>query len=299
MDISEEDPVWLKAKADDFFRTGDYLSAVNAYSAAIDIDESMLSCFSNRSACYLKLRMYQECKDDCTLVVDALQNSQPPADIQSSQVPMKLKVMLRRGVSNCSLGFYDQALDDYRFVKFQLESGVELTGISVSSLDEDISRITTLISADELKKSADEKLTQNLLSEAISLYSRALVTLPLHVGCLANRATCFIALGELRGCIDDTTEALRILRSDGGKGDALENGISLLTSVLPPQGSEKRKSWLMKVLAKRGAAYAQLGDLENAISDYSQLLALDPKNGSIMSDLTRLKNLKAQNGNAQ
>lgn len=295
MDISEEDPIWLKAKADDFFRTGDFLSAVNAYSAAIDVDEAMLSCYANRSACYLKLHMYQECKEDCSFVIEAIGNSQSNLEASSSQAVMRLKLMLRRGVSNCSLGCYDQALSDYRCVQSQLEIGSELTGVSSSSLEEDISKMEALLSADELKKSADEKLTQNSIAEAISLYSRALATLPLHVGCLANRATCYIALGELQKCIEDTTEALRILQSDDGESKVFESGISLLTSVLPPQGSDKRKSWLMKVLAKRGAAYAQLGDLDGAISDYSQLLALDPRNSSIQSDLTRLKNLKAQN----
>jgi len=56
-DVSEEDPVWLKAKGDDFFRSGDCRSAVNAYSAAIDADEQMTACYSNRSACFLKLNM--------------------------------------------------------------------------------------------------------------------------------------------------------------------------------------------------------------------------------------------------
>jgi hypothetical protein len=39
--VTEEDPVWLKSKGDDFFRIGDHLSAINAYSAAIDADEDI------------------------------------------------------------------------------------------------------------------------------------------------------------------------------------------------------------------------------------------------------------------
>jgi hypothetical protein len=47
-DASEEDPVWLKAKGDDFYRGGDFRSALNAYSAAIDMNENMTACYSNR-----------------------------------------------------------------------------------------------------------------------------------------------------------------------------------------------------------------------------------------------------------
>ena len=55
LDISETDPVWLKGKGDDFFRSGDYRSAINAYSSAFEADKTMLSALSNRAACYLKI----------------------------------------------------------------------------------------------------------------------------------------------------------------------------------------------------------------------------------------------------
>ena len=42
-------------------RSGDIQSALNAYSAAIDADEKMLQCYSNRAACFLKLGMHSEC----------------------------------------------------------------------------------------------------------------------------------------------------------------------------------------------------------------------------------------------
>ena len=47
--VDEEDPTWLKAKGDDFFRGGDYRSAINAYSSALDADEHMIGCYANRA----------------------------------------------------------------------------------------------------------------------------------------------------------------------------------------------------------------------------------------------------------
>lgn len=296
MDISEEDPVWLKAKADDFFRSGDYLSAVNAYSAAIDTDPTMLSSYSNRSACYLKLKMYQDCKEDCSFVIEEIRNKDSNPQERSSLLIMWLKLLLRRGIASCSLGCFDDALADYRLIKSRLEGGEQLAGVTVDGVSDDVSKIETLMSADNLKKQADEKLKQNFLEDAVALYSQAINILPIHVGCLANRATCYIALGELKSCIDDASSALNILHSneDSSKKQILDDGFSLLASILPPHGSEKRKAWVVKTLAKRAAAYAQLGELDNAIADYSQLVALEPKDSSLMSDLTRLKNLRAQ-----
>ncbi|KAF0705806.1 hypothetical protein As57867_006896, partial [Aphanomyces stellatus] len=40
-DISESDPVWLKAKGDDFYRNKDFRSAINAYSDALSVDSSL------------------------------------------------------------------------------------------------------------------------------------------------------------------------------------------------------------------------------------------------------------------
>ena len=67
--MSISDPTWLKGKGDDFFRAGDVRSAINAYSAAIDADEDLTSCYSNRAACYLKLGMFVECEVDCNTAV--------------------------------------------------------------------------------------------------------------------------------------------------------------------------------------------------------------------------------------
>lgn len=41
-DVSERDPIWLKGKGDEFYQKGDYKGAVNAYSAAIDIDPEFM-----------------------------------------------------------------------------------------------------------------------------------------------------------------------------------------------------------------------------------------------------------------
>ena len=40
-DMTETDPTWLKGKGDDFYRSQDYLSAINAYSTALEVDPNM------------------------------------------------------------------------------------------------------------------------------------------------------------------------------------------------------------------------------------------------------------------
>ena len=70
--MEEEDPTWMKAKGDDFFRGGDFRSAVNAYSEALEMDEHMIGCYANRAACYLKLKLPLDCQADCSMGISEI-----------------------------------------------------------------------------------------------------------------------------------------------------------------------------------------------------------------------------------
>jgi hypothetical protein len=118
-----------------------------------------------------------------------------------------------------------------------------------------------------------------------------------------------MATRDLRGCIEDCTVAIDLLQSTdtttsvGGMSGAKS---SMLHSILPPQGSEKRKAWVITTLLRRGMAYAQLAApgaslsidvneaqnvvnlLDSAVCDYSHASGLDPKNEALKGDLNKL-----------
>ena len=64
----------------------------------------------------------------------------------------------------------------------------------------------------------------------------------------------------------------------------------MLSAILPPPGSDKRKAWKLKTLARRGAALAQLCRWDEAVADYAAASSLDPSDGNLRSDLTKLMN---------
>ncbi|XP_058500437.1 dynein axonemal assembly factor 4-like [Solea solea] len=108
-DVNEEqqNPDWLKDKGDRCFAAGDYLSAVNAYSAAIRLNPSMAALFSNRAACHLKLRnLHKSIKDSS----QALHLMTPPVTANAAS---RAKAHVRRGAAFCELQLYDQGLQDY------------------------------------------------------------------------------------------------------------------------------------------------------------------------------------------
>lgn len=60
-------------------------------------------------------------------------------------------------------------------------------------------------------------------------------------------------------------------------------------------GSEKRTSWMVKTLLRRGIAHTQLKYINEAIIDYEQALLLDPHNEAIQNDVIKLKSILQSN----
>jgi len=326
-DITEEDPVWLKAKGDDFFRAGDVRSALNAYNAALDLDENMLSCLSNRAVCHLRLGMSIECKLDCTKCIDLILEEcrdsiskggttdstvNPP--LQSSKNgAMLIKLYMRRGAASCLTGSFTEALVDYhqassKYQQLNMTQISSIQGVSLESLAIDIQRLKILVDADSFKKQGDSLFAEKNIHEAKAKYDLALALVPVHVSCLSNRAACSIALDDYNGCIDDCTTAILLLRSnlgdeheEGGVGSShhlLKHEIqqqeqlrNMLNAILPHENSEKRKSWLMKTLLRRGVALIQMNRHLDALKDYQSASSLDPSNDAIRLDIAKLHDL--------
>jgi dyslexia susceptibility 1 candidate gene 1 protein len=289
-DISESDPIWLKAKGDDFFRSGDALSAISAYTSAIDADPNLLACYSNRAAAYMKVKMYLDCKSDCDQGIKLL-----TSDIEKQNPSMRLKLMLRRGVANCQLGNYLESLVDYHeAVKTIQLSGADSTaGLSVAQLTADIKNLEKLRDSDFLKKEGDKLFGERQVEEAIAKYSEALNILPIHVGCLSNRAASKLALNDFQGCIADCSSALDILQADVQEAGAgimsHDQGINMIFALLPAYGSEKRKQYILKTITRRGVAYRQIARHDKAIEDYEEAVQIDPNNEALRKDLELMR----------
>ena len=54
VDMSERQPLFMKDKGDALFKAGNWQAAVNAYTRALQLDSTMLACYSNRAAANLK-----------------------------------------------------------------------------------------------------------------------------------------------------------------------------------------------------------------------------------------------------
>ncbi|TMW62938.1 hypothetical protein Poli38472_005556 [Pythium oligandrum] len=294
-DISESDPMWLKAKGDDFFRSKDYRSAANAYSEAMtaagdDQHELLTACLSNRAACNLQLADFERCLQDCSKALTYLPDTaQPPPNHSEGQATplikqhrLKLKLLVRRGTALCRLGKFTEAKADY---------GVALTMDNQNSaLQQDYYQLLQLEQADQAKARGDEAFKQNQLDDAISEYNQSLKLHSQSVACLSNRAACFLRCHELQKCVDDCTMALELLQqAPGAPTDTNTSAGLAFFAVGPAAGSAKRRAWVVKTMVRRGTAYAAMHLYDKAEVDYATAVKLDPSNTALQSDLDKIR----------
>ncbi|TDH09246.1 hypothetical protein EPR50_G00084820 [Perca flavescens] len=109
-DLKEEErnPDWLKDKGDKYFASGDYLSAVNAYSLAIRLNRKIPALYSNRAACHLKLKNLHKAIEDSSQALDLLT---PPVVANAAA---RARAHVRRGSAFCQLQLYAEGLQDYQ-----------------------------------------------------------------------------------------------------------------------------------------------------------------------------------------
>ncbi|CAH1800547.1 unnamed protein product [Owenia fusiformis] len=103
----ERNPVWLRDKGNEFFKTGNYQAAINAYSHAIKLQSKLPALYSNRAACHLKLGNCMKCLEDSSTALDLLT---PPVPQNAAA---RVKAHTRRGTAFCQLELYVEGLQDY------------------------------------------------------------------------------------------------------------------------------------------------------------------------------------------
>ena len=143
--------VWLKGKGDDFYRSGDFSSAVNAYSAAIELDSAAVGCLSNRAACYLHLHKLEECVADCGAALALTPPPQPSpqtaaaaadeggkgrAQDAARALQSRVRLLARRGTALSQLGRFSDAMAD-----FQAAGALDRSDPTFATIASELSRL--------------------------------------------------------------------------------------------------------------------------------------------------------------
>lgn len=234
---SENDVVWLRDRGAHFFKHGDYIAAVNAYTAALEFQPKNAQLLTNRAAAHFQLMAFTSVIADCNRAVQILEKrkSDGVAEMSAADASAFGIALVRRGAAQLRLGMITDALSDLqRAVKLLPED---------SALAADFSRVQELALSSKvlpLKEAADNSFKKGEKESALELYNAAIAE---DGGCFqlySNRAACLASMLRHSDAIADCNKALLILdpKKDGG-----DTRLAL------------------RLLVRRGASFVSIGDV--------------------------------------
>jgi len=191
----------------------------------------------------------------------------------------------------------DDAIDDHDIALNLLNTLNDAMLKKLLPLLLDLNKINTIcntvklkIQADDLFRNADNNNSANAyetnhnVKNAYSIYSTILKDVPTYISVLNNRASTSLALGKFDEAIKDTTFALELL--DFEQKEVSNSKKHVVIGYRPSKVNDAKvyNLWIVKILAKRGAAYVQLNEYSKAFQDFKRCVALDETNDVRLKD---------------
>ncbi|CAN1180338.1 Outer envelope protein 64, chloroplastic [Linum perenne] len=90
-----------KEKGNQAFKEKQWQKAIGFYTEAIKLNDSNATYYSNRAAAYLEIASFPQAETDCSKAIDLDKKN--------------VKAYLRRGTAREMLGYYKEALEDFRY----------------------------------------------------------------------------------------------------------------------------------------------------------------------------------------
>lgn len=204
-DVLEEDPLWLKEKGDNFFNHGDFLSAISAYTSALDIlykmnsfipsstnesltaeltqlwmfNQSYLSMLSNRADCYFQTRRYSDCGKDCQLVISIIKSrfrevagDQNNSSICTSDVAIQalISASAQLAICHCANLAYNESIICYEeniLLLQHLNSDSGEASISAAESEYDLTKTMSTDQIDDDRRKYVNKLSLHTLDNSV------------------------------------------------------------------------------------------------------------------------------------
>eukprot|EP00826_Nyctotherus_ovalis_P019980 TRINITY_DN16232_c0_g1_i7.p1 TRINITY_DN16232_c0_g1~~TRINITY_DN16232_c0_g1_i7.p1 ORF type:complete len:668 (-),score=237.84 TRINITY_DN16232_c0_g1_i7:135-2138(-) len=256
LSFEEKNPLWLKEKGDNFFNNNDFVSALNAYTKSLEGDSGFLKCYLNRATCYLKVRAYKNCIQDCDKIEELLGKQKKDDDAEFYE-KMAMRAYVKKAAALCWMGQIDEAL---KYYEKALEFNSRMSEAEADTLKNDIARIKMRSESSKKKEEADKLLMDAKLLEALEAYK----AIPNHANeyIYANMSLAYLKLGSYEQCIECVEKALLIVRSFQKDTYSFE----------PDHKLE------VKLLLRRGKSFDALKRYKEAKSDLDFCVMYEPGN---------------------
>jgi dyslexia susceptibility 1 candidate gene 1 protein len=268
----ESHPLFLKDKGDEFFKSGDYTSAINAYTKALKSDPKFVSALICLASSYFK-----------TYEFDKSLETLDQAESLITEDTLKAVCYQKKGETLASKGMIDEALAQYRKAQ---------AIINDDTLIQDIDSLEKLRESNVIKSEADKLYNQGLYQDAYELYLNTLNVYPQNELAWANLAQVSLKLGKDEDCLKYCDKALEhithniklkvkvLLRKAKVTGDSTYIDQALIVDPLNPQAKaaqleykEKYNAEQFDTIKAEADGLLKSGKSDQALSLYKQLLS--------------------------
>ena len=283
----ESHPLFLKDKGDEFFKSGDFTSAINAYSKALKADPTFVPVLINRASCYLRIFEF-----------DRALESLCEAEQISTEENVKAMISLKKGAALVSKGMLADGIAEYRKAQEVLHD---------ESIVQDIIAIEKRRESNSLKSEGDAMYQQGSFEEARAKYLESIEIDNENEITYANLAQVSLKLNSPEECLGYCDKSLQfithnsklkvkvLLRKAKVTGDIGFVEAALAIDSLNPQAKamqmefkERENTEQFGVLKASADENLKSGRTEEAISVYKQLLATSKENEQKIALLTNI-----------
>ena len=176
LDIEDKDPVWLKDKGDMFFKRHDFTAAIAAYGRALKSDPDFLMGKLNRATCFIMLRGFSACVQDCNDIVKQIEAMKPEEREGDKDFYDKVmaRALVKRGAAQAWMSDFDDAIADFEKVLREEDLHKHLHDQDVLSLKQDLQRVKSRKDSQAIKHKGDALFYQEKFEKAVEKYEEAL-----------------------------------------------------------------------------------------------------------------------------
>lgn len=297
-----------KERGTDAYKRRDFSTAIEAYTAAIELDGDNMSLYTNRAAARLEMGDVQGCIDDCKKAIEENASRHLRSDFK-----IIARAYGRMGNAYMKLEEYDRAVEAYEKSLVESSDSKILRALReaerIRKKKQEEAYINPELSEKERKEGNDLFLAGKF-PESIAKYTEAIKRNPKDAAPYSNRAAAYMKLGEFPMAMKDCDRCLEInpsfVKAYIRKGNihffmkeyhkcltVFEKGLKLA-----PNNKELRQGMLktqMKIQEQQSSGEVDQQQVEQAMKDPEiQAILQDPRMQTLLKQMQEDPKFAAQ-----
>ncbi|KAL4480776.1 hypothetical protein ABPG72_001645 [Tetrahymena utriculariae] len=266
-DLENKNPLWLKDRADEFYKNQDFYSAIMAYNQAYKLDQSMINCIANRCACNIHLYNYEEALMDADMVLSYVNSLKEEEKELAKNQSLRLKTILRKAIATSWKGDVDRSLEildkclseDIFYLKdnqlIQQFEGVQQT---IQKRKDSIL----------IKKQGDNLFKSGQYEKALEKYFKCL-EIDHNETAMGNISLTYLKMGKNQECVEFCNKSIEKVQK-----------FTRFASFNPinKQSVQDSNNFLIKLYIRKAKAQQQLKQIKESFETIKQAVQINDKN---------------------